>query len=175
MQLLAHDVIDALAILRGQILDIFRTLVGGADEHEHALAVILDIGKIRGQAVEAHIRAQRDEVGLELTGEVRLGVHLGGLGDVAALDVGDDDGLLLAQVGEGAAVGAQAGHAVCFVVGDLHLVAGTHVQCAVNDGLVEGEQSVLNVRELLCELFGQVTDVSVQPNTNVTFLSHACK
>ena len=105
---------------------------------------------------------------------MRFGVHLGGLGDVAALDVGDGDGILLAQVGERAGVGAQPRNTVGLVIGDLHLVAGTNVQRAVDECLVKFDEPVFDVGELQGERLGQVADVGVQTNANVTVRGHVC-
>ena len=106
LHLSADDVVEGLPLAL-QVLKVLPPGVGGAHQDEEALAAFLHVGEVGGNAVEPHVGAEGDEVGLEGAGEVGLGVHLGGLGDVAPLDVGNGDQLPLPQVGQGVLVGAQ--------------------------------------------------------------------
>ena len=69
--------------------------------------------------------------------EARGPVHLGGLGNVAALDVGDHRHTSLAHSLQGVGVGLHALKTQRLVVSDLHLVAACHSLGGVNELLVE--------------------------------------
>src|SRR5574341_78699 len=72
----------------GEVLDLARLRVGGLDEDEEPPAVLLRGLDEWVHAVGPEERVDGDRVGGE-GDEVGLRVRLGGLGDVAALDVAD--------------------------------------------------------------------------------------
>ena len=86
VQLVAHQIVDVAAVCQLLILKVLGTAVGGAAEYEHTLALLFGIGQVGADGVQTHIGCQRNEVALEIAGKVTHGVHLGGLGNVAALD-----------------------------------------------------------------------------------------
>ncbi len=100
-----------------------------------------------------------------------LGIHFGGLGNVAALDVGNDRQAGGAGQLEGLGVGAHAVHAQGLIVGDLHLVAACHALGGVDQRAVE-VQHVLAGR-LGGVGGGQVADLGIQADADRAVGSYA--
>ena len=119
------------------VLKVLGTAVGGAAEHEHTLALLFSVGQIGADGVQTHVGCQRNEIALKIAGEVTHGVHLGGLGNVAALDVGDHRHTGLTHSLQGVGVGLHALKTQRLVVSDLHLVAACHGLGGVDELPVE--------------------------------------
>ncbi len=170
-QAVAHQVVDMAAIGQGLVLKVLGAGVGGAAQHKDALALVLAVGQIGADGIQAHVGGQRNDVGFEVAGEVRLGVHLGGFGDVPPLDVGNDR-----QTGgpghfQGLGVGAHTVHAQGFIVGDLHLVAARHTLGGGDQGAVEFHHVL--PRRLGGVGSGQVADLGVQADADRAVGSYA--
>ena len=126
VQLVAHEIVDVAAVSQLLVLEVLCAAVGGAAEDEHTLALLLCVGQIGADGIQTHVGSQRDKVGLKVAGKVAHSVHLSGLGDVAALDVGDDRHTGLADGLQGVGICLQALEAQSLIVSDLHLVAAGH-------------------------------------------------
>ena len=128
------------------------------------LALLGAVRQIRADGVKAHVGGQRDDVGLEITGKVRLGVHFGGLGNVAALDVGNDGQAGGAGQLQRFGVGAHAVQAQGLIIGDLHLVAARDALGGVDQRTVERDDIL--PRCLGGVGGGQVADLGVQAHAD---------
>ena len=148
------------------ILEILCAAVGGAAEDEHTLALLFCVGQIGADGVQTHVGSQRDEVGLEIAGKVAHGVHFGGLGDVAALDVGDDRHTGLADSLQGVGICLQALEAQSLIVSDLHLVAAGHRLGGVDELLVEADDVLTLGEGAVHEICGQVAEIGVQTHAD---------
>ena len=100
-----------------------------------------------------------------------LGIHFGGLGNVAALDVGNDRQAGGAGQLEGLGVGAHAVQAQGLVVGDLHLVAACH-------SLSGSDQRAVEIQHVLAGGLGgvgggQVADLGIQADADRAVGSYA--
>ena len=166
VQLVAHEVVDVAAIGQLLILEILCAAVGGAAEDEHPLALLLCVGQIGADGVQTHVGSQRDKVGLKVAGEVAHGVHLSGLGDVAALDVGDDRHTGLADSLQGVGIGLQTLEAQRLVVSDLHLVAARDGLGGVDELLVEADDVLALGEGAVHEICGQVAEIGVQTHAD---------
>ena len=166
VQLVAHEVVDVAAIGQLLILEILCAAVGGAAEDEHTLALLLCVGQIGADGVQAHVGSQRDKVGLKVAGEVAHGVHLSGLGDVAALDVGDDRHTGLADSLQGIGICLQTLEAKRLVVSDLHLVAARDGLGGVDELLVEADDVLALGEGAVHEICGQVAEIGVQTHAD---------
>ena len=162
VQLVAHQIVDVTAIGQLLVLKVLGTAVGGAAEHEHALALLFGVGQVGADGVQTHIGCQRDEIALEITGKVTHGVHLGGLGNVAALDVGDHRHTGLAHRLQGVGVGLHALKAQRLVVSDLHLVAACHGLGGIDELLVEAHDVLALRQGAVHEILGQVAEIGIQ-------------
>ena len=94
------------------------------------------------------------------------GVHLSGLGDVAALDVGDDRHTGLADSLQGVGIGLQALEAQRLVVSDLHLVAARDGLGGVDELLVEADDVLALGEGAVHEICGQVAEIGVQTHAD---------
>ena len=166
MELVAHHVVDVAAVGQLLVLKVLRAGVGGAHQHEQALARAGDVGQVGADGIQAHVGGQGDEVGLKVALEVGLGVHLGGLGDVAPLDVRDDRHAGGLHVVQGLLVGADAVQPQALVVGDLHLEAARHVLGGVHNGLVEPHDVLAGGQLRLGKALRQVGKVGVQAHAH---------
>ena len=166
VQLVAHQVVDVAAVGQLLVLKVLGTAVGGAAEHEQALALLFGVGQIGADGVQAHVGGQRHKVGLEVAGEVAHGIHLGGLGNVAALDVGNDRHTGLAHGLQGVGVGLHALQTQRLIVSDLHLVAARHGLGGVDELLVEAQDVLAPGQGAVHKIGGQVAEIGVQTHTH---------
>ena len=166
VQLVAHQIVDVAAVGQLLVLKVLGTAVGGAAEHEHALALLFGVGQVGADGVQTHIGCQRDEIALEIAGKVTHGVHLGGLGNVAALDVGDHRHTGLTHSLQGVGVGLHALKAQRLVVSDLHLVAACHGLGGVNELPVEAHDVFAAGQGAVHKIGGQVAEVGVQTHAH---------
>jgi len=148
------------------VLKVLGTAVGGAAEHEQALALLFGVGQIGADGVQTHVGSQRHKVGLEVAGEVAHGIHLGGLGNVAALDVGNDRHTGLAHGLQGVGVGLHALQTQRLIVSDLHLVAARHGLGGVDELLVEAHDVLAPGQGAVHKIGGQVAEIGVQTHTH---------
>ena len=151
---------------------IFRAGVGGAAQHEHALALFRHVFRVRRDGIQPHIGRQRNEVRLELAVQMGLGIHLGRFGNVAALDVRDGHKALPAQVFQRGFIGQHAVQAQRLVIGDLHLEAARHAPRGFDDIPVEAEDVLALGESLVHTLRGDVGKIGVQPHANGAFFGH---
>ena len=166
VELVAHQIIDVAAVGQLLVLKVLGTAVGGAAQHEHALALLFGVGQVGADGVQTHVGCQRDEVGLEVAGKVTHGVHLGSLGDIAALDVGDDRDASLAHSLQGVGVGLHALHAQRLIISDLYLVAAGHSLGGINELLVEAHDVLALGQGAVHKIGGQVAEIGVQTHTH---------
>ena len=166
VQLVAHQIVDVAAVCQLLILKVLGTAVGGAAEDEHALALLFGIGQVGADGIQTHVGGQGDEIRLEVAGEVAHGVHLGGLGDIAALDIGDDRDTSLADSGQGLGVGLHALQTQGLVVCDLHLVAASHSLGGIDELLVEADDVLPLGQGGVHKVSGQVAEIRVQTHTH---------
>ena len=163
-QAVADEVIDVAAIVQLFVLKILRAGVGGTAEDEHALALLGAVRQIRADGIQAHVGGQCDDIGLKIAGKVRLGVHFSSLGNVTALDIGNDRQAGGAGHFQRFGVGAHTVQAQGLVVGDLHFVAARHALGGVNQGAVKRDDI------LPCRPGGvgggQVADFGIQPHAD---------
>ena len=166
VQLVTHQVINVTAIGQLLVLKILGTAVGGAAEHEHALALLLRVGQVGADGVQAHIGSQRDEVGLKITGKVAHRVHFSGLGNVAALDISDDGHACLTDGFQGVGVGFQALQTQRLIVCDLHLVAACYRLGGVDELFVEADDVLALGQGAIHKISGQVAEIGIQTHAD---------
>ena len=94
------------------------------------------------------------------------GVHLGGLGNVAALDVGNDRHTGLAHGLQGVGVGLHALQTQRLIVSDLHLVAASHCLGGIDELPVEAHDVLALGEGAVHEICGQVAEIGVQTHTH---------
>ena len=163
-QAVADEVVNMAAVIELFVLKVLGAGVGGAAQDKDALALLGAVRQIGADRVKAHIGGQRDDVGLKVAGKVRFGVHLGGFGNVAALDVGNDRQAGGACKLQRFGVGAHAVQTEGFIVGDLHLVAAGHALGGVDQGTVECDHIL--PRRLGGVGRGQVADLGIQTHAD---------
>ena len=166
VQLVTHQIVDVAAVGQLLVLKVLGTSVGGAAEYEHTLALLFGIGQVGADGVQTHIGCQRNEVALEIAGKVTHGVHLGGLGDIAALDVRDHRHTGLAHSLQGVGVGLHALHAQRLIISDLHLVAAGHSLGGINELLVEAHDVLALGQGAVHKIGGQIAEIGVQTHAH---------
>jgi len=117
--------------------------------------------KKRQHGILAHVGIDRDRVGI-VTLERLAGVRLGGIADVAALGVQDDQrrGSALADVADaGGELGLLAQRAV---EGDLGFVGGAQVAGRIDDAAIEGEQRLI----VAAQVVGKVSEVRIEAHAD---------
>ena len=166
VQLVANHIVYVAAVSQLLILKVLGAGVGGAHQYEHALALLFHKRHIGLDGIQAHVGGQGDEVGLEIALEVSLGVHLGGLGDVAALDVGNHRHAGGLHVVQGLLVGVQAVQTQALVVSNLHLEAACHRLGGVHNGLVEAHDVLTGSELSLGKALRQIGKIGVQSHAH---------
>ena len=122
-------------------LEVGGTGIGGEAEQDYPLSLVCQKWF---HAVAAHVRRDGDSVGLEVV-EHGLGVHAGGVADVTALAVDDEElvGVALLDVAAGVAELFPALGAAAFVEGAVGLVGHAVRRGGVDDGAVEGDDGIV--------------------------------
>ena len=127
---------------------------------------MLHIRHIGLNGIQAHVRSQRDEIGLEIALKVCLGIHFGGFGNIAALDIGDHGHTGGAHSGQRVSIGLHAVHAQAFVIGDLHFKAACHSLGGLDDGFVEGHNVFAGGFGRVHKILRQIGNVGVKAHAH---------
>ena len=93
-------------------------------------------------------------------------VHLGSLGDVAALDVGDDGHARLADSLQGVGVSLQALQTQRLIVSDLDLVAARNGLGGVDELFVEADDVLALGQGAVHKIRRQVAEIGVQTHAD---------
>lgn len=136
-----HDALeDAGTVDVGYHLEVLAALVGGEGQNHGPFVGEFEEGLDR---VLAHVGGEGDGVDA-VTLEEGLGVHAGGVADVAAFGVGNKEhfGVGAFDVGAGAFKGFDALGAKGLVEGKIRLVGHGKGGGGVDNGAVEGEESL---------------------------------
>ena len=147
-------------------LEVLRALVGCEGQHHCPLALEAEEGS---HAVLAHVGSHRDGIDTG-TLEEGLGIHAGGVADVAALCVGDDElvGILLADIFHGFLKHAHALGAHSLVEGEVGLVGHAVALGGVDDCLVEFEDAFC---ALVGQSLGHLGRIGIEPHAQEAALA----
>ena len=120
------------------VLEVLRALVGCEGQQHHPLIGVAEEWR---HAVLAHVGGHGEGVDVKSLKEA-LGIHFGGVANVAALGVGDYHhvGIIGADVGHSVFKGLVALHALHLIEGQIGLEGYGVLRGGVDYGLVEGQQ-----------------------------------
>ena len=172
-QAVAHQVVHMAAVLQLFILKIFCAGVGGAAQYKQALALFLAVRQVGADGIQAHIGGQRDDISLKVAGKVCLGVHLGGFGNIAALDIGNDRQAGGAHHLQGFGVSAHAIQTKGFIISDLNLVAACGSLGGFNNAAVEFHHIFTGSLGVVHHIGGQVAELGIQTHAHRAVGCHA--
>ena len=94
------------------------------------------------------------------------GVHLGGLGNIAALDIRDHRHTGLAHSLQGVGVGLHALQTQRLIISDLYLVAAGHSLGGINELFVEAHDVLALGQGAVHKIGRQVAEIGVQTHAH---------
>ena len=157
-----HFLKEALALGVFRHLKIQGAFVARGGEEDDPLAGIV---QERGDAVLAHVGSHGEGVHIEFFKE-RAGIHGGGVADVAALGVGNDEmvGMIGANVFHSADEGLPTFQTAAFIEGEVGLETHAIGRGGVNDGAVKLKDGIFGI----CQMGGKFALIGVKPDTKET-------